>query len=566
VTPLAIVLLAVAVLGISRTLWWQYKSPAPAKLWRLALLCGLQLLVAALLWRTLEPPFRSGDAGTLVVATAGAPRLAALAVGDALVALPEAPALPGVARVPDLATALRRHPGTTGLRIIGEGLQRRDQIATGLPLAFDPVPLPRGLVALTAPPTVAPGAPFRVGGSVHDVPGGRVDLLDPAGRAVAGTPLAASGDFALSATARAAGPAEFSLRITDRGGRRVETAIVPVVATEVVQPRLLIVAGAAGPDLKYLRRWAADAGIAIGSSIAAGNGLDLGDAPPRLDAANLVRLDLLVLDERSWAALTMGERARVLAAVQAGLGLVLRVTGPLPDATRREWAALGFALDDATRPVRLPGNAVPLTRLAAGPARADAAPLLRDATGNPVGHWRALGRGRMGLWPVTDLYTLVLSDGERNHAAIWSEIFATLARPQPLSPPRISDDASPGQRVAICNLGPAASVRHPDGAVTNLVVDAGCAGFWPRITGWHELRAPAVTPFLVTSIGAGRTAAQARNATLDLVSPGGSSRAAVQVRGASWPWFIAWALAAALLWWFERSRIGRATAAEARAG
>lgn len=559
-TPLAMVLALVALLGIGRTLWWQRTSPAPAKPWRLTVLIGLQLVSAVLLWLTLEPPLQNGNAGTLVIATASTPRLATLATGDALVALPEAADPAGVARVPDLATALRRHPGTTGLRVIGAGLPPRDQIDTGLPLSFDPVALPRGLVSLTLPPAVAPGAGFQVGGSVHDVPGGRADLLDPAGRIVSGTVLTTTGDFTLAATAGASGPAEFILRITDRGRRIVETAIVPVVATEAVTPRVLVVAGSAGPDLKYLRRWAADAGIAIGTSIAAGNGLDIGDAPPRLDATSLAKLDLLVLDERSWATLSTSTRAQVLAAVRAGLGVVLRITGPVPASVRQEWAALGFASDDATKPLRLPEAAMPLTQVTTGPGRVDTAPLLRSATGEPVALWRNLGRGRIGLWPVTDLYSLLLAGDARRHAAIWSDVFATLARPQPQSAPRISPDATPGQRMTLCNLGTAASVRHPDGAITTLVVDAGCAGFWPRLQGWHELRTPTATPFMVTSPGDGRTAAQARSTTLGLAAPSKSAVSAPRARGASWPWFIAWAAASGLLWWLERSRFGRTAA------
>jgi hypothetical protein len=264
-----------------------------------------------------------------------------------------------------------------------------------------------------------------------------------------------------------------------------------------------------------------------------------------------------VLDERSWAVLSDSTRAQVLAAVRAGLGVVLRVTGPVPAPVRQQWAALGFASDDVTRVLRLPDAATPLTQVVTGAGRADAAPLLRSATGEPVALWRNLGRGRIGLWPVADLYSLVLAGDATRHAAIWSEIFATLARPQAQSVPRISADATPGQRVTICDIGAAASVRHPDGAITTLVVDAGCAGFWPRLEGWHELRTPIATPFLVTSPGVGRIAAEARNATLDLASAGRSTTTAPRVRGASWPWFIAWAAASALLWWFERSRFGR---------
>ena len=35
------------------------------------------------------------------------------------------------------------------------------------------------------------------------------------------------------------------------------------------------------------------------------------------------------------------------------------------------------------------------------------------------------------------------------------------------------------------------------------------------------------------------------------------AKAARAVPGPSWPWFIGWLIASALLWWFERARIGR---------
>ncbi len=89
--------------------------------WRLVVLLAMQPVVAGLLYRTLVPP-RVTASGTLVVATRGAPPTAAL-TGDPIVALPEAPAVPGAERVPDLATALRRH-APARLRVVGDGLDR----------------------------------------------------------------------------------------------------------------------------------------------------------------------------------------------------------------------------------------------------------------------------------------------------------------------------------------------------------------------------------------------------------------------------------------------------------
>ena len=173
-------LLALAVvLASARLLWWQRSAPVESRArgWRLALLLLLQPLCATLLYFTLLPPTIKTEAGTLVVATAQA-TAAQLGKqpGDSLVALPEAPALSGADRVPDLATALRRHPGTQRLRIVGAGLEARDREAVrGLSLAFDPPALPRGLLRMDPPARVAPGAAFSVGGQAHQLEGGWVN-------------------------------------------------------------------------------------------------------------------------------------------------------------------------------------------------------------------------------------------------------------------------------------------------------------------------------------------------------------------------------------------------------
>ncbi|WP_426162924.1 carboxypeptidase regulatory-like domain-containing protein [Sandarakinorhabdus sp. DWP1-3-1] len=564
-------LLALAVvLAWVRLALWQARAAAAerAPAWRLVLLVALQPLAAALLYLTLQPPRLPGSAGTLVIATADAPRLDALAAGDALVALPEAPALPGAERVPDLGTALRRHPGTARLRIIGQGLRPRDRdAAAGLPLEFVPAPLPPGLHALALPPATAPGAAFRVGGNVGGVPGGSVALHDPAGAVVATAVLPASGDFDLAGIARVAGPADFTLRISDTAKRLVEATTIPVVAAVAPPPRVLVVAGAAGPDLKYLRRWASDAGLNLTASIAAGAGLDIGDAPARLDAGTLARTDLLVLDERSWGTLSGGQRGSVLAAVRGGMGLVLRVTGPVPDATRRQWAALGLPLGQAVVPVRLAGGeATPAAALQLGALPPDTIALGRDPAGAPMGAWRGSGRGRIGLWPVTDLYTLALSGAADRHAALWSQLFATLARPGAGSPPRVI--GPPGGRIALCDLGFPATVTDPAGATTTLLADPaapGCAAYWPSAAGWHSVTsAGKAWPFPIVPPNAARAAAETRAATLQLASRPPSRRIAVPddgARGPSWPWFAAWLLVSALLWWLERRRaLGSAAA------
>ena len=108
-TTLLSVLAALAAFAALRQAWHARRRGDAA--WRIAALVAGQAALAVALYFVLSPPTRPGGDGTLVVLTADAPRPSANAGADH-VALPEAPAYAGVARVPDLGTAMRRHPET----------------------------------------------------------------------------------------------------------------------------------------------------------------------------------------------------------------------------------------------------------------------------------------------------------------------------------------------------------------------------------------------------------------------------------------------------------------------
>ncbi len=609
-------LLTLAVLlAWTRLLLWRRRAPQATRwrAWRFALLLSLQPLCAALLYFTLLPPALPTQAGSLIVATARATSTRAdiTTAGDRLIALPEAPTLPGAARVPDLATALRTYPGVTRLRILGAGLEPRDrEAARGVALSFDPAPLPRGVVRLDTPPAIAAGSAFAVAGRVEGVNGGTVELRDPADQRVDRSLLLASGEFVLRGTSRVSGSAMFTLHVRDSQGKRVEAIAVPLIVASDPAPRVWLLAGAPGPEVKYLRRWAADAGLPLHTQLSVGGGLQLGDAPLPMNAATLQRFDLLVLDDRRWAALRAGERAALGEALRGGLGVLLRITGPLPDATRRQLRALGMTLtggadtatlrlpvdaldDEAQRARRGPGtrdapsavtgasNGNPeLTRRAVRITATDAVPLLRDATGAVIASWRAEGRGRFAVWPLTDSFALTLSGQADRHAELWSETFATVARARSNAAPRIDPQAREQQRMALCGLAGKPRVLAPDGRVAALLPDpatgdSACAAYWPRRSGWHLLQqtdadaGERAWPFFVYAADAapGLRAAERRDATLRLLgasherttNPGRHD--AVGRRGPSWPWFLAWLISAAALWWLERARFGRASAA-----
>lgn len=617
---LAGLLILAVVLACTRLLWWQHKAPieSRARGWRMTLLLAMQPICATLLYFTMLPPTLPTEAGTLVVATAQATSTQLVQQpGDSLIALPEAPALAGVDRAPDLATALRRHPGTQRLRIVGAGLEARDREAVrGMPLSFQPLALPRGLIRLNSPTRVAPGAAFMVGGQANGMESGWVELIDPAGQRTDISALTNAGDFTLQGSARVPGLALFTLRLRDAQRKLLEEVEVPVWTAADPAPRLLLLAGAPSPEVKYLRRWANDAGLTLHTQISVGGGVELGDAPIALNAANLQRFDLVILDDRSWAALGANQRAALLAAVRGGLGVLLRVTGPLPESTRRQWQALGLSVSSGTdsAPVQLAvkdGDEEALrTRRGAGTRDAmpiaegdasdptdltrrnvqinatDVTPLLRDDKDNLLASWRAEGRGRIAVWTLTDSFRLTLTGQASRYSELWSEALATLARPQAGSTPRIDPQPREQRRMVLCGLGNQPRIVAPDGKSATLLPDpvtstSRCAAYWPQQSGWHQLLyTDAVVegnaeaeesrwPFFVYAANAapGLHAAELRDATLQLVGTSRDTVAGPKTsnppgrRGPSWPWFLAWLTSAALLWWLERARVGKVSVA-----
>ncbi|RRN64063.1 hypothetical protein [Caulobacter sp. 602-1] len=555
----AILIAIVTIGGIARTVLRRRSADVRGPAWRFAALIALQILGGALLHPTLFPPSVATPPGRLVVATHGA-KPALRASGDVLVALPEAGPLPGAVRAPDLGSALRLYPEPGRLRIEGDGLTPRDQIPLDRPAEFAPSPAPRGLIALTPPKPLAPGGCFTVAGQVGG--GGGVELIDPAGAVVDQAAVAADGRFQLSAAARAPGLALFDLRLKDAAGRTVEQIEIPIETRAQRQPRVLVLAGAPSAETKYLRRWAQDAGIALNLDIDVGAGVALGDPPIPITRATLAEIDLVVVDDRRWESLSPGARTALAAATGEGLGLLLRPTGPLSAATRRDWTNMGMATsgDGEVHAFRLDGPTnLELSRYDLAQAGRDGVPMIRDKAGAPLAAWRPRGQGRVGLWIVVDSYGLALAGHTDRYGEMWSELFSILARPSDGPGVWVDGIARLGQRATLRGVRGPIRVVDPDGVESRPVVDpaagpAARAAYWPRRAGWHRVSDGA--RFYVHPADAAPSLAWAadRQATLDAVAASVTrgARAIRTAPGSSWPWAAGLLAVLGLLWWLER--------------
>ena len=597
-----IALLAVLLLSSARLCWQQWRGPARTH-GAFASLLLLQAAVTTLLYLTLVPPMQHAAGGQLTVLTAAADQVRWPAEpGETVVALPEARTAVDALPAPDLATALRQHPATTSLRLVGDGLPARDHdVALPRSVRIQSPSAPQGWIALQPPAVTAPGAVFTVSARAQGVPDARAELLDPAGLVIDRATPDAGGTVQLSGVARVAGQSVFGLRLIDAEQHVIDTLAVPVDTAAAATPRLLLLAGAPGPELKYLRRWATDAGLQVQSQANAGGGLSLGDAPITLTAATLAGTDVVVLDERSLAALSAAQRSALQQAIRNGLGVLVRTTGPLGDSARQALRGWGMTVtgNNQASALTLPADAdAALLQARRGPQRpasdttayideadaashqaalpvlerltlqtAEATPLLHDAKGIAVGGYRPLGRGRVALLPVTDSYRLVLAGRDDRHAELWSSVLASVARPLPAATALRTDAITPwsGERMALCQLREAAQVRAPDGSLTPLQIDPTsaaerCAGYWPTQPGWHQLQqGEGRHAFYVFDPATARSLhrQQLREATAQRLAVGTAATSAgvIETPGPRWPWLLAFVLAAGLLWWLERRRV-----------
>lgn len=553
---------------------WRSEKLVRPTIWRVFAILSLQLISAVLLYFTLFPPPTYTSAERLVILTANAGDYDKDSQGHVL-ALPEAQASAGIEAAPDLATALRRYPGVNHVQIIGAGLGPRDQdAARGVSIEFTPAALPKALVELSLPQNVSSGTRWSVQGKVNDITNARIELLDPGNVVVANTLVDNDGHFVLSDTARTAGLAMYQLRIQNEQKNPVETIRLPLNIVQDKPLKVLSLSGGPNPELKYLRRWAVDAGVELQSQINLSPGVQMSNAAISITPASLREVDVLLLDERVWGTMSRGSKQTVIEALRGGMGVLLRITGPLNSNDKSELRSLGFSVADADIvqgvKLNLDGDKKTQPTLNRRPIRVnstDAVSLLQDDANNSLALWRAEGRGRIGLIWLTDSYQLVLSGKADAHGQIWRDAISKLARARNENAMHLRDpEARINQRTVLCNISAKTYVQDSDAGITYLLPEAGgrnknCAAFWPRVAGWHlAVSDNAELPFYVrdTDEVPGLKANAIREAAMLLTAKTLSAKntSRIPLPGSPWPWFSVWLLLTAALWWLERSKLG----------
>lgn len=554
-------------------------APSRPRKWRVAVLLIGQCGSAALLFMLLRATDPGDSIHTLHLLTAHAPATVAPTprAGELWLRLPEAALNEGVDSTPDLATALRQHPHVRTAHLVGDGLEARDRdAALGLSLRFERATLATGIRDWWAPQSVQAGDVIHVRGVSNG--GTRIELLDPAGVRIDQQQLQGDGAFSLPSATRSAGLAVYQLRLQDVGDKTIATTAVPIQIVPPLPTRLLLRSGGPDPELKFLRRWAADNDAKLQATIDLGAGMQAGDLPFVLDTRTLADADVLILDDRIWNGLGGATRKNVLDAVGNGLGLLLRATAPLADGDTLGLQVHAASLpssfklpvaDASTSDSTLPSLTRPQLRIDNPSGRT----VQRDDRSNPLTAWRAHGRGRIGAWLPTDSYRLALAGHADLHARLWADAINAVSRARAAAPRDMPGLVYANTRTQFCGLGDAAHVLQPgDTTPLPLAIDPSsgdkrCAAFWPRRAGWHRLiegplgDGQSATAFMVRSEDANQVlrASRTQQATAALVSdaPVSVKPEVTQPTLSRWMLFLLWLAVTSTLWWFERSRFGR---------
>lgn len=387
-------------------------------------------------------------------------------------------------------------------------------------------------------------------------------------------PAIQGGIVHLHAPARAVGSLALRLRALDADEQPLDAYDFSVEVTPPRASKVLLLAAAPGPETRALRRWAVDAGLEFDSRIQFAPGLVQGGRLLAPSTEELSALDLLIIEERAWSALGAGGRAAVLAEVENGLGLLLRLTALPNPGLLAELREAGFAIE------RVPGETSAQARVAGAPTRLrqlpirvmsrQVVPAVLSSEGAPLALWRAHGLGRMGLLWLTDSYRLQAAGHSEAYGSLWSGLASELARAPNASPPsptlrlpRGQTQAWAGERIQLCGVPEALSLMAPDGSRVALAEpDAqGCTVALPTVSGRYRLVDDKATALeLVVRDPGGEAALHAADLlarTLAVVSTpaaGDEGTGPLYASGDFRPWLLALLGVLALLWWLERPR------------
>ncbi len=430
---------------------------------------------------------------------------------------------PHLENIPDAAYLKRHYPEINFLHVAGHGLNDYDwDELDSIQIRPNFSPLPLGIKHLYWPRELAVGQAVQVQGTLAGLHnetywlyladlGGAVDSIKIIGPDEA--------RFKLHATPRASGKFLYSVRLKSSAGKTLFDEQLDVVVAMPQPLKILVLAGTASFETKYLKNWAGQNQNVLAMRLAISrerHRFEFLNRPQidlsRLSSALLRQFDLVIIDGKTLRALNAAERQTLCAAVeQESLGVLLMPDETVfannpPDDFFLDFAFEAFSdLDQRSVKPRWPESShVEMTAIPAEPFAIKSAwgtkPLIYDEMERLLAAARHRGNGLIGVSLIRDSYRWILEGNAPFHAAYWSHLLSALSRKdnvkdhwkisttkpiiidQPLAVAVETGAASP-IGVVVTESGEADSLY-----LQQEVMEARRwhATFWPRQTGWHQ--------------------------------------------------------------------------------
>ncbi len=391
-------------------------------------------------------------------------------------------------------------------------------------IAFDPAPLPDGVVALDVPTEIGLGERLVVSGQLnltrHD--SAWVILDDPAGPRDSVRVGGRSPRFEVGDWPRAVTGASYRLRVHTSSGTIAEDTI-GVAVRETRPPAVLVIDGSPSFESTFLKRWLADRGgrVTVRTTISRDKYRmeETQSAPiertiPQIDQVNgtvLRDYDALLLDGSAIRAMGPRELGAIRnAVVTEGLGLLVTADVRAAGAFELTKGLVGERMggmageDWSVKPqwrdaLRRSSLAIPAEAVSLG-----GEVLVRDLQGRSIATVRSAGAGRIGATVLKTPSRWVLEGEEDLYAGYWQLLLSSIARDTiqrvaiGASEPRLPHHAlsitltTPGS--SIRPSWPVATVESPEGSVDTVPfaqdpVDPRQwrTNYWPTTAGWHAL-------------------------------------------------------------------------------
>lgn len=507
----------VALLLLGFLLYKEIKRPNKARLlWRIvastiAISCFVLLIVPVKYKTHLQQ-----HAGEIILLTAGthADSVASLKGKKYALTSVELKNIKATA-IPDLSYFLKTNPNIRKLDIYGYGLNAAElEKLKGYQVSFHPSAAPNGIIAANWQGKLKTSDVFTVQGNYQNTSSKTIKLLLKAlGKTVDSITIEAKSNktFSFKTTPKQTGKAIYQLIALQQNDTLAKEP-VPVQVGEQAPMKVLILASFPDFEYKFLKNWLYENQypLAFRSQISknkfASGFLNMDSLNlHQINASTLKKFDVLIIDENELASINPNEGASINAAVNNGMGLLIRVSGPKALSTlsgrfnRFESPALkNKPLNLSLTENHFKLNPLPIEQALFLKSGQHDQAIITDVSGKTLVNSSISGAGKILVSSLSSTYNWLLSGQKTDYATYWSKLLANAARKRnevlalnilPQFPTvnqktrMITDLATSGKVPVLKTDGIALSPRQ------NMELPFQWDAFyWPQQTGWTNLQ------------------------------------------------------------------------------